>query len=185
MRFGIDSRIEYIFNSLKGVGVTPDEEHQICEEIGYDAFLKIRDLSTGNVEFKKVKKEDLLSIKQLYIKHKETYRPDIIAGYDGMFFKENSIKDVKNYVINQVINEQMFFCFDPDLDFSTEVCRLTTKSYVDENGKKVELKGSEVEEKKADIKKIVQQYIKNGYNPYRSEERRVGKECRSRWSPYH
>ena len=22
-------------------------------------------------------------------------------------------------------------------------------------------------------------------NPYRSEERRVGKECRSRWSPYH
>ena len=23
------------------------------------------------------------------------------------------------------------------------------------------------------------------YNAYRSEERRVGKECRSRWSPYH
>ena len=22
-------------------------------------------------------------------------------------------------------------------------------------------------------------------NPFRSEERRVGKECRSRWSPYH
>ena len=26
--------------------------------------------------------------------------------------------------------------------------------------------------------------LKNG-EPYRSEERRVGKECRSRWSPYH
>src|SRR5260370_40640429 len=25
----------------------------------------------------------------------------------------------------------------------------------------------------------------NGGNPPRSEERRVGKECRSRWSPYH
>ena len=24
-----------------------------------------------------------------------------------------------------------------------------------------------------------------GYRGYRSEERRVGKECRSRWSPYH
>ena len=24
-----------------------------------------------------------------------------------------------------------------------------------------------------------------GENPVRSEERRVGKECRSRWSPYH
>ena len=25
----------------------------------------------------------------------------------------------------------------------------------------------------------------NTYNEERSEERRVGKECRSRWSPYH
>ena len=25
----------------------------------------------------------------------------------------------------------------------------------------------------------------NDANKYRSEERRVGKECRSRWSPYH
>src|SRR6266513_3877541 len=25
----------------------------------------------------------------------------------------------------------------------------------------------------------------NGWDGYRSEERRVGKECRSRWSPYH
>ena len=24
-----------------------------------------------------------------------------------------------------------------------------------------------------------------GYDQFRSEERRVGKECRSRWSPYH
>ena len=27
--------------------------------------------------------------------------------------------------------------------------------------------------------------IKGMFNPKRSEERRVGKECRSRWSPYH
>ena len=28
-------------------------------------------------------------------------------------------------------------------------------------------------------------YKECGRSPYRSEERRVGKECRSRWSPYH
>ena len=28
-------------------------------------------------------------------------------------------------------------------------------------------------------------YIKRGGKVWRSEERRVGKECRSRWSPYH
>ena len=29
------------------------------------------------------------------------------------------------------------------------------------------------------------QAVKDKYIPLRSEERRVGKECRSRWSPYH
>ena len=28
-------------------------------------------------------------------------------------------------------------------------------------------------------------YIDQNYSDVRSEERRVGKECRSRWSPYH
>ena len=28
-------------------------------------------------------------------------------------------------------------------------------------------------------------YARNENQSYRSEERRVGKECRSRWSPYH
>jgi len=28
-------------------------------------------------------------------------------------------------------------------------------------------------------------YLGMGQHPARSEERRVGKECRSRWSPYH
>ena len=29
------------------------------------------------------------------------------------------------------------------------------------------------------------EFIKNIHQAFRSEERRVGKECRSRWSPYH
>ena len=32
---------------------------------------------------------------------------------------------------------------------------------------------------------IISAYVWKSYNYYRSEERRVGKECRSRWSPYH
>ena len=30
-----------------------------------------------------------------------------------------------------------------------------------------------------------EQEYRNSEHVYRSEERRVGKECRSRWSPYH
>ena len=47
--------------------------------------------------------------------------------------------------------------------------------------------------KKEQIKKMIEialSQLADSYTPYsdfkvRSEERRVGKECRSRWSPYH
>ena len=35
------------------------------------------------------------------------------------------------------------------------------------------------------LKKIMAIDSPSGYTKERSEERRVGKECRSRWSPYH
>ena len=35
------------------------------------------------------------------------------------------------------------------------------------------------------IKKLVTYGLESGLIEERSEERRVGKECRSRWSPYH
>ena len=36
------------------------------------------------------------------------------------------------------------------------------------------------------LKEICEEYLKGEYHiEVRSEERRVGKECRSRWSPYH
>ena len=34
------------------------------------------------------------------------------------------------------------------------------------------------------ISEVAGEYVSD-VNDYRSEERRVGKECRSRWSPYH
>ena len=37
-----------------------------------------------------------------------------------------------------------------------------------------------------DLESVIQSEVsQKEKNKYRSEERRVGKECRSRWSPYH
>ena len=36
-----------------------------------------------------------------------------------------------------------------------------------------------------EIKEEIKKYLETNDNGDRSEERRVGKECRSRWSPYH
>ena len=35
------------------------------------------------------------------------------------------------------------------------------------------------------VKNVPEQPVDGDLNLFRSEERRVGKECRSRWSPYH
>ena len=43
-------------------------------------------------------------------------------------------------------------------------------------------------DKKEDLKQEIKEYLElfhELFNSSRSEERRVGKECRSRWSPYH
>ena len=42
-----------------------------------------------------------------------------------------------------------------------------------------------IEKRKQDMEKLHQQEIIHLETLCRSEERRVGKECRSRWSPYH
>ena len=42
-----------------------------------------------------------------------------------------------------------------------------------------------VEEVKEQLDKYRKQYYDARHVCWRSEERRVGKECRSRWSPYH
>ena len=46
-----------------------------------------------------------------------------------------------------------------------------------------------VENQSDDYQQLIERFEANdsllSLNDYRSEERRVGKECRSRWSPYH
>ena len=41
------------------------------------------------------------------------------------------------------------------------------------------------EDGKLELETLVETLKRDSWNAPRSEERRVGKECRSRWSPYH
>ena len=44
---------------------------------------------------------------------------------------------------------------------------------------------STYEDLQEERKKVMEALLQMNCFPVRSEERRVGKECRSRWSPYH
>ena len=56
-------------------------------------------------------------------------------------------------------------------DVDTKICRKEDASVADQY--------SDIEKEQADL------YVVESREMDRSEERRVGKECRSRWSPYH
>ena len=64
----------------------------------------------------------------------------------------------------------------------TTVIDLTYEEFIK---KTAELNGISEEEAVQLFEGIRKNSQSDGIAPYRSEERRVGKECRSRWSPYH
>ena len=59
------------------------------------------------------------------------------------------------------------------------------KSQISENIEAAEKEREESENKIKEYEKIILDSKTEAKNYFRSEERRVGKECRSRWSPYH
>ena len=62
------------------------------------------------------------------------------------------------------------------------------KARKEQSEKKVEavITGTAKTRKKGEMQKFANVFIaEDANNVMRSEERRVGKECRSRWSPYH
>ena len=76
-------------------------------------------------------------------------------------------KDMENYRATSAEEEEDYFDnVELELDYSISVTEGS-----------VELKKDSIKEQK--------KYMRDSHGDMRSEERRVGKECRSRWSPYH
>src|SRR2546421_12052568 len=68
----------------------------------------------------------------------------------------------------------------PGMKGAGRYSRQTAKSVIETLGKHRDTAGSTPQAIKVGCSRRL-----DGYIEFRSEERRVGKECRSRWSPYH
>ena len=90
---------------------------------------------------------------------KQSFSPDFVQG-SFMLFKTDDLLQLNGF-------DNRFFMYMEDVD----ICRR-----IDQLGKK-KLFYPKVE--------IIHTHRKGSSKSIRSEERRVGKECRSRWSPYH
>ena len=108
------------------------------------------------------------------------------SSQQAMMYVLSSSNEVKNtFVIVEGVKEGKAA---PDKDFKIDNinCRfepLTGVSYVKS---KYIIKNSDQLLHNTSLGKIIRESVRRTvYNLARSEERRVGKECRSRWSPYH
>src|SRR2546430_5645647 len=110
--------------------------------------------------------------------------------------------DLRLCVVFLIFYYHFFFFFSSrrrhtrfDCDWSSDVCSsdlndvlLLVRNLVDfyPTGKNPDEVNKEFEVFQAEFERRISQVISNDSGDrLRSEERRVGKECRSRWSPYH
>ena len=77
------------------------------------------------------------------------------------------VKQDLNLCSESVVADEVFYIYDEETSIKQE-----------QSSNYIEVKVSE----NYDIQDILTQVLRKSF---RSEERRVGKECRSRWSPYH
>ena len=98
------------------------------------------------------------------------------AGVEQGIFRS----DVNFGIVNMLVKEQF------DVLLNTDICNEYSFIEVYESIMFTYIRGISTEKGAKVLEDFIQEYRKNRIGtPRRSEERRVGKECRSRWSPYH
>src|SRR5690554_4228291 len=74
---------------------------------------------------------------------------------------------------------------DHNFDYFLQACQLDKQKLLDVVDNQLKQSASVSNPQQASLSKSVQNLFIKAKEISRSEERRVGKECRSRWSPYH
>ena len=127
-------------------------------------------------------KMDLIDIYRTF--HPKTTEYTFFSSTDGIFSRIDHILDHKSSlgkfkkieIVSSIFSDHNSMRLD--INYRKKIC----KKYKHMEAKQYIIYNQEItEEIKAEIKK----YLETNDNENRSEERRVGKECRSRWSPYH
>src|SRR2546421_789609 len=73
-----------------------------------------------------------------------------------------------------------------DRDWSSDVCSSDLGVNVDiDDRKRAEVELLAAVQREKELSEMKSKFVSTASHEFRSEERRVGKECRSRWSPYH
>ena len=81
--------------------------------------------------------------------------------------------------------KQMYKKYENEIDVEDHISRIITFNYLNSLSNNINIKSNELSTKEELLNEARVNLLNKQIERKRSEERRVGKECRSRWSPYH
>ena len=169
MEFDVKGRIKFFAEQLRYsvAGMTSaDELFEIQLELGSDGYNKLYDIVYNG---DKISEEDFDEIKQSYFAAQQ----DKAYLYEnGLFFSDNSFfeyysdDEFKNMVKYQLEENGINETKDIDTTFINLLRGATTEKFLSDKGVEVKVKGTNLEDRQKDLKRIMERYIKQGYNPY-------------------
>src|SRR3712207_9354757 len=117
--------------------------------------------------------------------HPEAMRVGYIHDWKSNWFTERHFDDyiAEDVAIRDHIQNKLAHAGLSDITIRKDANEVEVNIHTARPGIVIGKSGSEVDALRRDLNRMTGKAIK--VNILRSEERRVGKECRSRWSPYH
>ena len=166
MEFDIKGRIKFFAEQLRYsvAGLADNEDlSQIRFELGDEGYSKLYDIVySGN----KISEQDFDEIKQSYFKAQQEKFIVPSMGNDNSFFEYYNDEEFKDMIKYQLEENGINNTINVDEVMLDLLRGATTEKFLGDKGVEVKVKGTNLEDRQKDLRRIIERYIKQGYNPY-------------------
>lgn len=167
MKFDLKGRIktfaEQIRYSISGL-LDMDDENAIRVELGDDGYDKLYSIIKHG---RKITEQDFEEIKASYFNAQKGKFISPSFWNDGFYFEYFTDEEFKNNLVKPQLEEGLI---EQTIDIDETIVNMlrgaTAEKYWIDNDKEVKIKGTKLEERQADLRKIIETYVKEGYNIY-------------------
>lgn len=169
MDFDIKGRIKFfaeqIRYSVSGL-VSADELSEIHIELGEDGYNKLYNIVYSG---EKISEKDFDEIKQSYFTAQQEkaylYKNNLFYN-DNYFFEYDNDEEFNSTIKSQLEENEINETIDID-EFMIQLLRgATTEKFLNGKGEEIKVKGTKLEDRQKELKRIIERFIKQGYNPY-------------------
>lgn len=168
MEFDIKGRIRFFAEQLRySVAGLADKDDllQIDQELGTEGYSKLYNIVNNG---DKITEQDFEEIKQSYFKaqQEKSYFFKGSMFSDNCYFDYYNDEEFKDMIKFQLEENAIDSTINIDEIMVNLLRGATTEKFLSDKGEEVKVKGTKLEDRQKDLKRIIERYIKQGYNPY-------------------